>query len=114
MTLLTLVICGSAAAFLVYGILGLTTQSVVNDFERFGLKNLRLLTGALEILGALGLLVGLRWTPALWIGSGGLALLMLIAFSVRIRMKDSLTQSLPSFGLACLNLYILVRSLHLT
>ncbi len=111
--LLIALTCLSAAAFLLYGVLGLTTQSVVDDFARFGLPDLRVLTGALEILGGLSLLVGLKWLPALWIGSGGLALLMLIAFAVRIRMRDSFALSLPSFALACLNGYILTRSLHL-
>ena len=111
-TLPTLLVGVSAAAFLFYGVLGLTSQSVKDDFERFDLPNLRRLTGILEVLGSLSLLVGLRWPPALWIGSAGLALLMLIAFSIRIRMKDSLAQSIPSFSLMCLNLYILFRSIR--
>ena len=111
MTLSILLTCLSGGAFLIYGVLALTSNSAVDDFQRFDLQNLRKLTGILEILGGFSLLVGLKWLPALWIGSGGLALLMLIAFSVRLRMKDSLAQSLPSFALACLNLFILFHSI---
>lgn len=112
MRALTVLTCASAAAFLIYGVLGLTTQSVTKDFERFGLQHLRVLTGVLEILGGLSLLVGLKWLPALWIGSGGLSLLMFIAFAVRVRMRDSLAESLPSLAFAFLNLYILIRAIQ--
>ena len=33
------------------------------DFERFGLSHLRVLTGSLEVLGALGLMAGFWWPP---------------------------------------------------
>jgi hypothetical protein len=84
---------------------------MVADFHRFGLPNLRILTGVLEILGGLGLLVGFKWRPALWISSAGLSLLMQIAFGVRLKMRDSVVQSVPSLALMLLNLYIFARSL---
>ena len=34
------------------------------QYRRFGLENLRVLTGALEIVFGIGLLVGLWWLPA--------------------------------------------------
>ncbi len=82
---------------------------MVNEFERFGLERLRVLTGSLEILGGLGLLVGLKSQPILVSSAGGLALLMLIAFLVRLRMRDSLAASLPSLLLMLLNVLIMVR-----
>lgn len=57
-----------------------------------------------------GLLVGLKWPPALSISSAGLSLLMLIAFGVRLKMRDSIVQSLPSLVLMLVNAYILVKS----
>ena len=100
----------SGIAFVWYGILCLFTHSMVGDFHRFGLDRLRVPTGALEVLGGAGLLVGLRWPPALWISSAGLALLMLAAFAVRLRMRDSVAASLPSLLLMLVNAFILFRS----
>jgi uncharacterized membrane protein len=83
---------------------------MVNDFHRFGLDNLRIPTGVLELLGGAGLLIGLRWPPALRIAAAGLSLLMLIAFAIRMRMQDGVAVSLPSFLFLLLNLYLLIWS----
>ncbi len=109
--LTTLLTCFSAIAFIVYGVLCLSSLSMVDDFRRFGLEHLRILTGLLEVLGGTGLLVGLKWRPALLFASGGLALLMLIAFAIRLRVKDSVLLSLPSAMFMSLNAYILLKAL---
>jgi uncharacterized membrane protein YphA (DoxX/SURF4 family) len=102
--------CLSGAAFVIYGILCFSSTSMANDFHRFGMDDLRVLTGILELLGGTGLLIGLKWPPALWISAAGLALLMLIAFLIRMRMHDGVAVSAPSFTLMVLNLYIAIRS----
>jgi hypothetical protein len=107
---LTLLVCADGVAFLIYGGLCLSSLSMVEDFHRFGLERLRMLTGLLEVLGGSGLLVGLKWPPALSISSAGLCLLMLIAFGVRLKMHDSLGQSLPSLTLMLANAYLLVKT----
>jgi uncharacterized membrane protein YphA (DoxX/SURF4 family) len=108
MSLLALLSVFSGLVFLIYGVFCAFTPSMVADFHRFGLSNFRILTGILEILGGAGLLVGLKWRPALWLSAAGLALLMLIAFAVRLKMRDSVVLSTPSFLLMLLNAYILV------
>lgn len=112
MSPLTLLTCASSLAFLVYGCLCLFSSSMLVDFQRFGLERLRMLTGFLEVVGGSGLLVGLKWPPALCISSAGLSLLMLIGFGVRLRMRDSLVQSLPSLALMLINAFILVKSIQ--
>jgi uncharacterized membrane protein YphA (DoxX/SURF4 family) len=107
MTLLAFLSIISSLVFIVYGAFCAFTPSMVADFHRFGLDNLRILTGILEILGGIGLLVGLKWRPILWLSAAGLALLMLIAFGVRLKMRDSVILSTPSFLLMLLNAYIL-------
>jgi uncharacterized membrane protein YphA (DoxX/SURF4 family) len=77
-----------------------------NEFKRFKLEKLGLLTIVLEIMGAIGLLVGLLVKPILLISSGGLALLMLLALIARINSKDSLWVSLPAIFFLALNTYI--------
>ncbi len=103
----------SAVAFLGYGIVCVSSTSMVGDFRRFGLENLRILTGVLEIVGGAGLLVGIKWLPAQAMAAGGLSLLMLIAFCIRVHMRDRFIEALPSFLLAALNGYILFKSLHI-
>ncbi len=82
------------------------------EFARFGLAPLRTLIGSLEMLAGIGLLVGLKWPPALWVSSGGLALLMLCGVGVRLRVGDSVVQMLPALGLMLVNLYVLVAALR--
>jgi uncharacterized membrane protein YphA (DoxX/SURF4 family) len=77
-----------------------------NEFKRFKLEKLGLLTIVLEIMGAIGLLVGLLVKPILLISSGGLALLMLLALIARINSKDSVWVSLPAIFFLALNTYI--------
>ena len=103
----------SGVTFLIYGVLCFYSVSMANDFHRFGLDSLRVLTGVLELLGGSGLLIGLKWPHALWISSAGLALLMLIAFGIRMRMRDGVAVSTPSFLLMLLNVYILIKSVRL-
>jgi hypothetical protein len=112
--LLPILTCISGGTFLFYGFYCFYSRSMVADFERFRLTQLRILTGVLELLGGGGLFVGLCWPLALAVSAGGLALLMFLAFLVRLKMRDSVLLSLPSFALMLLNLYILVQSLHLT
>lgn len=77
-----------------------------NEFKRFNLEKLGLLTIVLEFLGATGLIVGLVSNPILMISSLGLALLMLFGLIVRLKLKDSLWISLPAIFYMILNLYI--------
>ena len=110
MSVLSLLTVFSSATFVGYGLLCVTSPSMEREFTRFGLAHLRVLTGGLELLGGVGLLVGLKWPPALWLSSGGLALLMLCGVSVRVSVGDSLLQTLPALALMLLNLYLLLAS----
>jgi hypothetical protein len=83
------------------------------EFKRFELEKLGLFIILLEILGATGLLVGMIYTPLLILSASGLALLMFFAFIVRLKIKDGIGVSLPSFFYMCLNAYILWRGLDL-
>lgn len=102
----------SGTAFLLYGIVCVSSQSMVGDFHRFGMDHLRVLTGCLEILAGFGLFVGLWWLPAQVLSAGGLALLMLVAFCIRVRMRDSVAASLPSLLLMTLNAFIVLRAIQ--
>jgi hypothetical protein len=74
-----------------------------NEFKRFNIEKLGLLTIILEIFGAVGLLIGLLFKPILLISSSGLAILMLLALVIRIKSKDGLLISLPAIFYMILN-----------
>ena len=97
----------SAIAFLFYGIACLFSPRMDAEFERYGLARFRRLIGALECLGALGLLVGHFNRPVLVLAAAGLTLTMVMAIATRIRIGDSLVQTLPAIVLLALNTFVL-------
>jgi len=106
----TLLVVASSLSFLGYGVHCLRSESMRSEFARYGLAHLRVLTGALEVLAGIGLLVGLWWPLALQVSSAGLALLMLCALVARIRVRDAVPLWLPAFALLVLNVWILLDS----
>ena len=112
MTLATLLALVSGVLFMASGVSCFVGPDMRKEFGRFGLDRLRILTGALELLGAGGLLVGLWWPPALRLAAGGLALLMLAAVAIRLRQRDAPWLILPAALLAGLNGLILAASLR--
>lgn len=87
---------------------------MVSEFQRFGLPDSRrILTGVLQLMGALGLFTGLLF-PVLGIAAAvGLSLMMLIAFGVRIKMKDTVLESAPSLIFMIINAYLAVQYVNL-
>jgi len=96
----------SSLSFVAYSISYFISPHMKSEFERFDLKKLGIFVIILEILGALGLLVGLFFKPIMLVASGGLALLMLLGLITRIKSKDSLLVSLPAIFYIILNTYI--------
>jgi len=106
-----IVILISGISFVVYGVLLLNSAKMQNEFKRFGLEKFTKLTGLLELLGGIGMLVGLKFSFILLISSGGLALLMLLGFIVRLKVKDGFWLTLPSLFFMVLNLYVFLITL---
>lgn len=102
----------SALSFLFYGCSYYLSSHMRDEFKRYGLEKFALMVSTLQILGGLGLIVGLQFYPALIISSGGLALLMLLGFMVRIKIKDGFWRSLPAFAYFLLNAYLFYSSLN--
>jgi hypothetical protein len=73
------------------------------EFERYGLSQFRRLTGVLQILGSVGLILGLYAPTLMTLASLGLAMLMALGILVRIRVKDPVVQMLPAFLLLIVN-----------
>ncbi len=111
MNLLTVLILISSLSFIAYGIAYFITPQMKIEFKRFGLEKVGTLTAVLEILGAVGLLVGLKFQLILLISAGGLALLMFLGVAVRIKIKDSFWISLPATFFMILNACIFYLSM---
>ena len=110
-TLYVLLVLFSGVSFIIYGCLLFVSPQMRNEFKRFGLEKFTTLTGILELLGGLGMLIGLKFHFVLLISSGGLALLMLLGFGVRLKMKDGLWLSFPSLFFMLVNLYIFLNAI---
>lgn len=111
MRLIEFLVLFSSLSFLMYGITYFASPKMKSEFIRFGLSKFGTLTAILEILGALGLLVGLAYNFSLVLSSGGLALLMLLGVAVRLRVKDSFLVILPALFFFGLNAYIFFESI---
>lgn len=76
------------------------------EFKRYGLPGLRMLIGSLELLGGLGLLVGLKLPIIGLISAGGLSILLLGAVGVRVVVRDGILETTPAFLYFLLNLFL--------
>ena len=103
----------SVLVFLYFGSMCLFGNGMREDFERFGLSRLRRLTGALEVLGALGLVAGLFIHALAVVSGAALALLMVLGLLTRVRHRDSLNQMLPAAVLVAINVYIAWSAMEL-
>lgn len=96
----------SIGAFLYYGSLCLSSKELVLEFERYRLNQFRILTGLLEIGGALGLLLGFYFPILKLIASAGLTLLMVCGIWARLRISDPWFSFIPAFLLGLINFFI--------
>ena len=100
-----LILC-SAISFLGYGAACFLSDSLKREFDRYHFGSQRALIGGLQFCAALGLLAGLSQP---WMGraaAAGLALMMLVAVGVRIKIKDTFLQTTPALFYLALNTYL--------
>ncbi|WP_420319144.1 DoxX family protein [Ekhidna sp.] len=97
----------TALAFFYYGIMCLFSDLMVAEFLRFGLTDQkRIMTSIFQLLGAIGIIVGIQFPFAGLIATMGLSFLMLLGFIIRVRMGDSAKQSIPSFAFMLINAHL--------
>jgi len=96
----------SAIGFLVYGIGCLTTQAMRAEFVRYGLPELRVLTGVLQIAAAIGLFLGYVYPVCALIAAMGLSFMMVVALGVRWKIKDPFAGFLQALVCCLLNAYV--------
>ncbi len=111
MNLLLGCILFSSFSFIGYVISYFVQPNMKNEFRRFKLEKLGFFIIQLQLIGAIGLLVGLKINLLLLISSLGLGLLMLCGVIVRLKLKDNLWISFPALFYMFLNFYIFFKSL---
>jgi len=79
------------------------------EFERFKLQQFMYLVGSLEILGGIGLLIGIFFNPIMILSSLGLSVLMFFGVITRIRLKDNFVLIIPAFFFLILNSYLFFK-----
>jgi len=102
----TALILFSAISFLAYGSACFFSAYMKREFARYQLGSQRALVGGLQLCAAIGLLAGLSQP---WMGraaAAGLAVMMLVAVGVRIKIKDTLPQTIPALLYLALNAYL--------
>ncbi len=101
----------SAGLFLYYGLSCLFAGAMAEEFERYGIPQYRRLTGALEVLGAVGLLASYVVPALLYPASAGLSLLMVLGVITRYRARDPWIDAVPAVVLMLVNLFLLVAAI---
>jgi uncharacterized membrane protein YphA (DoxX/SURF4 family) len=106
----TLITFFSGVSFLIYGTSCLFAPHMRKEFARFGYPRQRVLTGILQLLGALGLIIGYFFQPLIALSAAmGLTLMMAFGFYVRLSICDHLYAASPALIYALLNLYLSVH-----
>ncbi|MDC0479006.1 DoxX family protein [Flavobacteriaceae bacterium] len=106
MTLLDPLLWFSSISFLFYGIGCFTSRFMMEEFIRYGIPKFRKLTGVLQLLGALGIIVGFWMDYFQILSTFGLSLLMLFGVITRIKIKDGLMKTIPALFYCLLNGYL--------
>lgn len=95
----------SGISFLGFGASCLTSSYMKDEFLRYGHDGERALTGILQMLGGLGIILGYYYAPLLAAAAAtGLCLMMAYGVRVRIKIGDSALQTTPAFFYSVLNL----------
>jgi uncharacterized membrane protein YphA (DoxX/SURF4 family) len=102
----------SAASFIFYGLNSFYSKRMVSEYSRWGYDKLRVFLAWCQLLGGLGLLIGIMYPLMLSTASFLLTIMMLTAIFTRIKAKDKLLYTLPSVFYSILNAVIFYNSLQ--
>ena len=84
---------------------------MVSEYARWGYSDHRILLGCIQLLGGIGLLIGITNSVLLSVTSFLLTFMMITAIFVRIKIKDSLINMFPAIFYSLINFIILYNSL---
>ena len=102
----------SALSFLFYGISSFYSRRLIYEYERWGYNKLRIIIAILQILASFGLIIGAYYLPFLLsLVSFSLTIMMLVAVFARIKIKDSIANTIPAILYVIINSIIFYHSL---
>lgn len=84
---------------------------MILEYERWGYKSQRIILGSCQLLGGVGLIVGLAFPFILSVASFLLMCMMLTAVFVRIKLKEKVVKMLPAILYVVLNFIIFYNSI---
>lgn len=102
----------SSASFFGFGTGYLFARSMRREFERYGFGRYRVVVAVLQLMGAAGQLVGLRYPLLGCLASAGLALMMLVAVVVRQQISDAVPRWVPAAAYLAGNTYLAFASMY--
>ena len=111
MDLNTVLLVFSAISFIFYGFTSFFSKRMVSEYSRWGYSDQRILLGFTQLMGGIGLFVGIYNSIILSIVSFLLTFMMISAVFVRIKIKDSLTNMFPAIFYSALNFIIFYNSI---
>tara|TARA_B100000886_G_C20383618_1_gene475040 strand:- start:770 stop:1108 length:339 start_codon:yes stop_codon:yes gene_type:complete len=108
---LTLVILFTAISFIVYGYSSFVSRRMKSEYARWGYNNQRKIVGFLQLLGGLGLVIGIKIDILLILTSFCFIMMMIMAIFIRIKIKDNVVDILPAITYLFLNILIFYNSI---
>ena len=84
---------------------------MISEYERWGYQKYRIQIAILQLLAGLGLLIGSSFPVLIALISSSLFTMMMVAVFIRIRIKDTIINTLPAVFYAILTFIIFYNSL---
>ena len=109
----TAIILFTGISFMIYGTNSFYSKRMISEFKRWGYKKYRKTISSLQILGGLGLVIGLQINIILIASSLCLSIMMFFAIIVRVRIKDNVARILPAITYLMLSSLILNHSIQI-
>jgi len=108
---LTLVVIFTAVSFIIYGYSSFISRRMISEYARWGYNNQRKIVGSLQLLGGIGLILGLKINVLLITTSFCFIMMMTMAIFIRVKIKDNITDVLPAITYLFLSILIFYNSI---
>ena len=107
------IILFTGISFIIYGVNSFYSRRMISEFKRWGYHKHRKTISSLQILGGLGLLIGLKINILLIASSLCLSIMMFVAIIVRVKINDNVARILPAITSLMLSSLIFNYSLQI-
>ena len=108
---LTLVVIFTAVSFIIYGYSSFISRRMKSEYARWGYNNQRKIVGSLQLLGGIGLILGLQINVLLITTSFCFIMMMTMAIFIRVKIRDNITDILPAITYLFLSILIFYNSI---